>query len=288
MTESTRRLRRPVWQELYAWLVQHRISFYRYVAPVLRRTGLARVVFRAYERTMALGERDRDELAEDGLPVPPARLRVLVYGSPSRADFLLSGRASQEIIERLFDEAGLSLSHCGALLDFGCGCGRILRHWSLRDDITVFGCDYNAELVDWCALNLPRVTVRQNGIAPPTIYEDCQFGAIYAISVFTHLTYELQLAWMQELVRMLRPGGRLLFTTHGTAMLGGLLPDERRRFDSGELVVRFESEAGSNLCNAFQPEPWVREVLAKGLAVDLFRPGGVPTMGDQDIWVVRR
>jgi hypothetical protein len=38
---------------------------------------------------------------------------------------------------------------------------------------------------------------------------------IYAISVFTHLSAELQDLWMKELRRIVRPGGHLLITTHG-------------------------------------------------------------------------
>ena len=246
------------------------------------------MVFRTYERVLAFGERGDEGPAEDGLPVPSAHLRVLVAGSPSRSDFLAGGGASREMIEQLFAEAGVELADCGALLDFGCGCGRILRHWRSLAGVEVFGCDYSGELVDWSRRNLPRVTVTQNDLAPPAPYADGRFGAIYAISVFTHLTRDLHFAWMRDLVRMLRPGGRLLFTTHGTGVLAGLLPDERSRFDAGELVVRFDSEAGSNLCNAFQPERWVREVLAKDLGVDVFRPGGTPSFGDQDVWIVRR
>jgi SAM-dependent methyltransferase len=246
------------------------------------------VVFRTYERMLAFGERGGEGPAEDGLPVPSAHLRVLVAGSPSRSDFLAGGRASREMIEQLFAEAGVELADCGALLDFGCGCGRILRHWQSLAGVEVFGCDYSSELVDWSRRNLPRATVTQNDLAPPAPYADGRFGAIYAISVFTHLTRDLHFAWMHDLVRMLRPDGRLLFTTHGIGVLAGLLPDERSRFDAGELVVRFDSEAGSNLCNAFQPEQWVREVLAKDLTVDVFRPGGTPSFGDQDVWIVRR
>jgi len=186
-----------------------------------------------------------------------------------------------------FSEAGLELSDSGALLDFGCGCGRVLRHWQRLQNVEVFGCDYNARLADWTAHHLPGVTATRNELTPPAPYPDARFGAIYAVSVFTHLPRDLQLDWMHDLVRLLRPGGYLLFTTHGETLASNLLPEERTRFDRGELVVRFDSEAGSNLCNAFQPESWVRKALVGQLEVKVFRPGGAPGIGDQDIWVVR-
>ena len=41
------------------------------------------------------------------------------------------------------------------MLDFGCGCGRILRWWaSLKDSCEIWGCDYNADLIAWCQRRL--------------------------------------------------------------------------------------------------------------------------------------
>jgi SAM-dependent methyltransferase len=280
--------RTPAWERFLGWLSRHRAAFFRYVAPVLQRTRLSLVIFRGYERAMSLGERGGTEPADDGLPVPSAHLRVLVNGTPSREGFLTSGRAGADSIAQAFSQSGQDIGASGALLDFGCGCGRILRHWRDLEGVEVFGCDYNPRLADWAARHLPHASATRNGLAPPAPFPDERFGAIYAISVFTHFSPELQTAWMADLVRMLRPGGRLLFTTHGEPMATVLLPEERARFDRGELVVRFDDETGSNLCNAFHPEAWVRTTLTQGLDVQVFRPGGDDGLGRQDIWVVRK
>lgn len=257
------------------------------MAPVLRRTRLAGPAFRAYERVLAGTERGSEE-PDEGLPVPPAHLRVVVGGVPPREGFLASGRSAADALEDLFGKSGLALREAESVLDFGCGCGRITRHWRRLAGVDVHGCDYNPRLVEWSAANLPHVTTVKNGLRPPAPYPDERFDAIYAISVFTHLPEELQHAWIADLARMLRPEGRLLFTTHGAPMAGVLLAEERVRFDAGEFVVRFEQQAGSNLCNAFHPDTWVREQLVRELTVDLHQPGGAPGLGDQDIWVVRR
>jgi SAM-dependent methyltransferase len=261
--------------------------FHRYVAPALARTHLARPAFRVYERLLALGERGEDA-PDDGLPVPTAHLRVLVNGSPSRSDFLGSGHAAASSISACFADAGHDLARAEALLDFGCGCGRVARHWRGLDSVAVHGCDFNAELVDWTSANLPFVATRRNELAPPAPFADDRFEAIYAISVLTHLTEELHHAWLADLRRMLRPGGRLLFTTHGVGTTEALLPEERARFDRGELLVRFDGDAGSNLCSAFHPEAWVRGMIEPHLDVELFRPGGAPGLGAQDVWVARK
>jgi SAM-dependent methyltransferase len=273
-------------QRLLRTLYSNRAAYYRYIAPTLQRTHLAGVVFRGYERLLAFGEAEED-WQDDGLAIPPARLRVLVYGTASTTGFLDSGRVTAKVIADVFAEAGLELPNSGALLDFGCGCGRVLRHWTHLQDVDIYGCDYNAQLAEWTARNLPHVSATTNALAPPAPYQDASFGAIYAISVFTHLSQDLQLAWMNDLMRLLRPGGYLLFTTHGETMASSLLDTERALFDRGELVVRFDGEAGSNLCNAFHPESWVRKTWAEQFEVKVFRPGGAPGVGDQDIWAVR-
>jgi SAM-dependent methyltransferase len=257
----------------------------RRVVPVLRRTRLLVPAFRVYERLFSLA--DRGPSSAEGLPVPPAYLRMLVSGITSADTFLTTGRAGALSLRELFAEAGLDLDRADAVLDFGVGCGRIARWWPAGARTEWHGTDINPKLVGWCAASLPHLRTSVNPLQPPTSYRDGRFDAIYAISVFTHWPEPLQHAWMRELTRMLRPGGRLLFTTHGDVPAHRvLLDDERARYDRGEFVERFGEDAGSNLCNAFHPPGWVRGTLAAGREVLLHRPAGAPGIGNQDIWVV--
>jgi len=60
---------------------------------LLRRVGLLRPAYRAYEALNALRAAGRHApAAEDGLPVPPPRLIVRVAGTADVAWFLESGR----------------------------------------------------------------------------------------------------------------------------------------------------------------------------------------------------
>lgn len=113
-----------------------------------------------------------------------------------------------------------------------------------------------------------------NGIEPPLRYADNSFDFIYALSVFTHLPERLQHAWMQEMYRVLEPRGSLLITTQGDYYLDRLYPDQRERFEAGELIVKNENVAGSNFCSAYHPENWVRAKLARGFVVVDFIPKG--------------
>ncbi|HEY2543316.1 MAG TPA: class I SAM-dependent methyltransferase, partial [Gaiellaceae bacterium] len=214
----------------------------RRILRLAQRTGLLGPVFRAYELAVSL--RPARVRAVDGPPLPPRRLMVRVAGTANADWFLRSGRAAYDAIA-----ANVPLDESADVLDFGCGCGRVLRYWEGQAG-TIAGSDRDAGAVDWCRANLPFARLDRNGLAPPLPHADASFDLVYALSVFTHLTAELQTAWRDELRRVLRPGGRLLLTTHGTSYLPRLEEDERARFDRGELVVRWGDLPGSNLCSA--------------------------------------
>ena len=50
--------------------------------------------------------------------------------------------------------------------------------------------------------------------APPTTLEAASFDVVTGYSVFSHLAERVSLAWVEELSRILNPGGFLFVTTH--------------------------------------------------------------------------
>ncbi len=52
---------------------------------------------------------------------------------------------------------------------------------------------------------------------------------IYALSVFTHFTVAAATHWISEMCRVLKPGGVLMMSLHGDALLGRLNRAERCR-----------------------------------------------------------
>jgi SAM-dependent methyltransferase len=256
----------------------------------LDRLHLARPAVRAYELALAARSRlIRNGAATDhGLPLPPARLRAQV--GPLHADpefFLRSGRRHAELIRELVAETGAAVRELGAILDWGCGCGRVLRHWTELPPNSVHGCDIDARMVAWCNSNLPFPVVCTE-LVPPLPYPDGTFGLVYAFSVFTHLSEELQHAWIRESARVLRPNGFLLLSTLGAhyASLDRLSESEHRRFANGELVVLYEHSAGTSLCSAYHPPAYVHETLARGFDLEAFRPAGDD--GRHDIHLLRK
>ena len=223
---------------------------------LLERTGLIGPAFRTWESTQALLAGRRSQVdADDALPVPPPRLIVRVAGAADVDWFLEGGRLGAASVRGALLRQGVHLDALGAMLDFGCGCGRVTRNWAGLSGVQVAGTDLSRPAVDWCRRYLPFARFEENGLTPPLVFDDESFDLVYALSVFTHLTADLQLAWRDELRRVLRPGGHLLVTTHGESYLPRLAPDERERFERGELVVRWAEVAGTNLCSAYHPEP---------------------------------
>jgi SAM-dependent methyltransferase len=252
----------------------------RRVLRLLDRLGLVGPAFRTYERIVSL--RPTRRLAVDGPPLPPRGLMVRVAGTGNADWFLRGGRAGFDAIA-----AHVQLDQLESVLDFGCGCGRVTRWWSGFPG-TVAGSDVSDAAIEWCRANLPFARFELNALPPPLVFEDESFDLVYALSVFTHLTADLQLAWRDEVRRVLRPGGLLLLTTHGRSYVPRLGDDERARFERGELVVRWGEVAGTNLCSAYHPERYLRDTFADGFAFLELEAEGARGNPTQDLVLLRK
>lgn len=254
---------------------------------VLRQAGLLPAAFRIYEGVLAVAGRRRATVEDDGLPLPPALLRVRVVGSGDPGVFLRKGAAHSNLIASAVAAAHAPIEGAQRILDFGCGCGRILRYW--RDlPGEVYGSDHDAGLIRWCEANLTFAHFAVNGLTPPLGYANDSFDLVYAFSVFTHIPGRLQRPWFEELARVTRPGGHLFLTTHGDGYADTrLIGSEREAFRAGRLVTRDEDAAGSNACAAFHPVSYVRDELSQGMTEARFergREGGLM----QDVWLFRK
>jgi len=136
----------------------------------------------------------------------------LSVGYADNTLFLARGANSFAKIKEALERSGATLS--GRVLEWGCGCGRIIRH-ALAHGLDAHGCDINADAIEWCKENIEADRFIHCGVDPSLPYEDESFDFVYAGSVITHLSLDLQLFWAQELRRILKPGGFMLLTFHG-------------------------------------------------------------------------
>jgi SAM-dependent methyltransferase len=211
------------------------------VTPMLRARRLVRdvgrfVVFKS--RLLAAMVRDVRDLRDPELaPLPPARLRQRVSGSTDVQTFLIVGRNVARDLDDLLGTLGRGVRSFENVLDFGCGPARVLRF--LRDapaSCRLHGTDIDPESIAWCERNLPEIRWSVNRHHPPTHFADGAFDLIYSISVFTHLDEPLQLAWLQELRRIARPGAILIISVHGERLARAIPRLAEREIDDAGVV----------------------------------------------------
>lgn len=267
--------------------------FRRTAAHLVQRSGLTLPAYRAFERLQGFQYRvrNRDEsriLTADGLPLPPASMRILVAGTADVSWFVSSGRLTTDVMQAMLRQNGLPIEEVHSIFDFGCGCGRVIRHWHASPDVRVVGTDYNSRLIRWCSDNLPFANFFVNELAPPLPDLGSRFDLIYSFSVFTHLPAELQGPWIDELTRVLEPGGLLVLTTHGDRFADRLSLSEQAAFHSGQLVVKHQEVAGTNLCAAFHPQSFLFGAFPRELRVVDFMAGGTIEGIEQDLTLLRK
>jgi SAM-dependent methyltransferase len=180
-------------------------------------------------------------LDEHRPPVPPADLMLRVIPSfdvenmeSARWSFDVEGFNNLRLLENA--AAAVSPWHYGGdvwlsddrvgvprsfadferLLDFGCGCGRFIRHLRpLADSTELHGTDIDAEMIEWLRRNVPFGRFQVAPHEPPLPYPDHYFDLVLSHSVFSHLNERLQDLWLAELQRVTSPGACLLLTVEG-------------------------------------------------------------------------
>jgi SAM-dependent methyltransferase len=148
-------------------------------------------------------------------PVPPRDQWISDKYGNTAEEYLASGQRDLHDMEDILTRAGISLVDLGNILEFGCGDGRMIR-W--LDDLAhtreIWGVDIDAGRIFWCKQHLgPRLRFLTTTSVPHLPFEDRHFGFAFAGSVFTHID-DLADAWIAELRRILRPGGKLFMTVH--------------------------------------------------------------------------
>ncbi|HRO47783.1 class I SAM-dependent methyltransferase [Agriterribacter sp.] len=175
-------------------------------------------------------------------------------------------------------------------LDWGCGPARVTRHLpGLLPEAELHAVDYNEQYINWCKSKIKGIRFEQTNISPPTLYPDAYFNIVMGLSVFTHLSELSHYAWLNELYRIIKPGGILFITTQGKSYEYKLSADERHKFNEAELIIRDRVLEGNRLFSAFQPPHFIKSLIKNKFEVIEFIAGEKNHKSpEQDKWVLKK
>jgi len=237
--------------------------------------NLQDALFRLRELRMAL-DAPRPPETPDGKPIPPALLRVQVIGSGDPKEFLDAGQRTIEEFDRMLAANGGGFATADAILDLGCGCGRLARWVTPAPGGRLSGSDINRGLVAWCARNLEG-DFKVNPLHGRLPLDDGAFDLVYACSVVTHLREPTAAAWFAEVARVLRPGGRALVTFHDPVHPNAAPVADALARDG--YAVRFDSLEGANHLAAFSTLERLQALAGDSLTLKASTPSAETVCG---------
>ncbi len=166
-------------------------------------------------------------------------------------------------------------------LDFGCGAGRVLRHFAPEADRCEFhGCDIDQPAIAWARKHLsPPFNLFLSREVPPLERPNASFDLIWATSVFTHLVHETWSSWMLELHRLLRPGGILMASYLGEGqhwILGEPWDDERIGMNVINAGLDWDRGGGPVV---FHSEWWLRAHWGRAFEIVSIDEDGLENQG---------
>jgi SAM-dependent methyltransferase len=209
-----------------------------------------------------------------------------------------------DAVDRLLADAGVPIGPGTRVLDFGCSSGRVVRVLHAAHPGAAFhGCDPNGEAIDWAATHLRGIEFVVSPQRPPLELDADSLDAAYAISIWSHFNAAPGLAWLAEMARVIRPGGVLIFSTHGfqsialragrgEAASGGVVRAANDLYASGFSFYPLFDDGGDwgvvdpDWGMAFLTPEWLLPRIAADWELVAFRPAALEA--DQDLWTVRR
>lgn len=117
------------------------------------------------------------------------------------------------------------------ILDAGCGAGGTLEYLARYGSVQ--GVDVSPQMVEYCQKRGMSVSCTSLSELP---FRNDNFDMVFCLDVLEHIPHEKPA--LRELIRVVRPGGILVFTVPALSMLWGnhdILNNHYRRYNFGEL-----------------------------------------------------
>jgi SAM-dependent methyltransferase len=158
-------------------------------------------------------------------PVPGEDNIVRVSGIGSGLRYIISGTTTfmqlNEISKQYFSG---TLDQFETVLDWGVGCARVMRQfWEAGPAIglkkskeqNIIGLDIDPINIEWSKVNMGNKGSYELLSLDGFDLADGEVDFLYGISVMTHLTEHNQYFWLEEIARVVKPGGCVILTVHG-------------------------------------------------------------------------
>jgi SAM-dependent methyltransferase len=235
--------------------------------------------------------RRESAVLDDFLPsLPPEEVQIRTNATAGDVA-LKDGYVVYRLVREIHQAYRGDLESADAILDFGCGWGRILRFF-LKDiePDRIWGVDIWKEQIELCRETSRWGNFTVNEFFPPIDFADGTFDLVFCYSVFSHFSEDAARRWVDEFPRILKPGGLLVATTRDRQFIEQCraFRDESRssssptnplaaifaetedwlaRYDRGEFCYDSSEEIYGDLVSSFGeaciPEEYVRRHWSK-------------------------
>lgn len=188
------------------------------------------------------------------------------------AEFMATGDTEIETVLQHLYVIGLHPEPSAAVLDFGCGVGRLTQALARRFQSCV-GIDISQEMIRQAdALNRYRHCRYVVSATPRLPFADESFSFVYSNIVLQHVARRFAVDYLREFVRVLAPGGVLVFgvqDTFATPNLASLLTRFRHILHLRSRLRTWFKGASGDMQMHCLPEPVVRRVIWPAIITDI-------------------
>lgn len=170
-------------------------------------------------------------------PDYPVEIGKIGYMSDQDLNYAIRGGFNCAAIVANYIERYCNLPKNASILDFGSGTLRVCRYLiQFKNDFNYSACDVNPFSIKWAQSEFEnRANIFLMNNKPPLTLEGESMDFVFAWSIFSHYSESVHRAWLNELHRILRPGGYLFITFQSELLI-------KRMKNEKELIPQMRAE----------------------------------------------